>query len=90
MSFLKEVSARDVCRGNLMRPFGQRTNIAGKPVSNRILLSIPDNEYRVIRPYLEYLTLPSHLTLHEPKERLKFLYFPNAGLISLVVPMKDG
>jgi hypothetical protein len=34
--------------------------------------------------------LPSHLTLHEPTEKLKFLYFPNAGLISLIVPMRDG
>jgi CRP-like cAMP-binding protein len=79
-----------VCRENLRRQSGERTNPAGKPVSNRILLSIPESEYRVIRPYLEYLTLPSHLTLHEPGERLKFLYFPNAGLISLVVLMKDG
>jgi CRP-like cAMP-binding protein len=69
---------------------GERTNTAGKPVSNKILLSIPDNEYRVIRPYLEYLILPSHLTLHDPAERIKFLYFPNAGLISLIVPMEDG
>jgi CRP-like cAMP-binding protein len=51
---------------------------------------MPDNEYRIVRPHLEYLALPSHLTLHEPSERLKFLYFPNAGLISLIVPMKDG
>jgi len=69
---------------------GERTNTAGKPVSNKILLTISDDEYRVIRPNLEYVKLPSHLTLHEPAERVKFLYFPNAGLISLVVPMEDG
>jgi CRP-like cAMP-binding protein len=74
---------------NLTLP-GERTNPAGKPVSNKILLSIPDNEYHVIRAHLEDLILPSHLTLHEPTERVKFLYFPNAGLISLVVPMEDG
>jgi hypothetical protein len=69
---------------------GERTNAAGKPISNKILLSIPDKEYQVIRPYLEFLELPSHLTLHEPSQRVKFVYFPNAGLISLVVPMDDG
>lgn len=69
---------------------GERTNAAGKPVSNMILLSVPNDEYRAIRPYLEYLTLPSHLTLHEPSEKLKHIYFPNSGLVSLIVPMKDG
>ena len=69
---------------------GERTNGAGKPVNNNILLWIPNSEYRVLRPYLEYREFPSHFTLHEPSERLKFLYFPNAGLISLIVPMQDG
>jgi CRP-like cAMP-binding protein len=75
---------------NLTLQSGERTNTAGKPVSNKILLAIPDNEYRVIRPYLQYLSLPSHLRLQEPTEKVTFLYFPNAGLISLVVPMADG
>lgn len=69
---------------------GERTNAAGKPVSNKILLSVPNTEYRAIRPFLEYLALPSHLTLHEPSEKLEYVFFPNGGLISLIVPMKDG
>src|SRR5579863_4668264 len=69
---------------------GERTNSAGKPVRNKILLSIPNQEYRAIRPYLEYCSFPSHLTLHEPTETLRFVYFLNAGLISLIVPMEDG
>ena len=69
---------------------GERTNAAGKPVSNKILLSISDSEYNSIRPHLEYVRLPNHLVLHETGERLRFAYFPNRGLISLVVVMKDG
>jgi CRP-like cAMP-binding protein len=69
---------------------GERTNAAGKPVSNKILLSISDSEYNSIRPHLEYLRLPNHLVLHETGEKLRFAYFPNRGLISLVVVMKDG
>src|ERR1700747_175302 len=69
---------------------GERTNAAGKPVRNKILLSLPSQEYRAIRPHLEYGTFPSHLTLHEPTETLRFVYFLNAGLISLIVPMEDG
>jgi CRP-like cAMP-binding protein len=69
---------------------GERTNAAGKPVSNKILLSIADDEYNSLRPYLEYVRLPNHQVLHEAGARLEFAYFPNRGLISLVVVMKDG
>lgn len=69
---------------------GERTNAAGKPVSNIILLSTVDSDYNSLRPNLEYLQLPNHLVLHEAGSRLEFVYFPNRGLISLVVAMKDG
>jgi CRP-like cAMP-binding protein len=69
---------------------GERTNAAGKPVSNKILLSISDSEYKSLRPHLEYVRLPNHLVLHESGGKLEFAYFPNRGLISLVVVMKDG
>jgi len=69
---------------------GERTNPAGKPVSNKILLSITDNEYNTVRPHLEYVRLPHHQVLHEAGVRLEFAYFLNRGLISLVVVMKDG
>jgi CRP-like cAMP-binding protein len=69
---------------------GERTNAAGKPVSNKILLSISDSEYNSLRPHLEYVRLPNHLVLHEGGEKLDFVYFLNRGLISLVVVMKDG
>jgi CRP-like cAMP-binding protein len=69
---------------------GERTNPAGKPVSNLILLSISDNDYSSLRPHLEYVNLPNHLVLHEAGGKIEFAYFPNRGLISLVVVMKDG
>ena len=69
---------------------GERTNAAGKPVSNIILLSISDSDYKVLRPHLEYVSLPHHLVLHEAGGNLTFAYFPNRGLISLVVVMKNG
>jgi CRP-like cAMP-binding protein len=69
---------------------GERTNAAGKPVSNIVLLSISDSDYSSLRPHLEYVSLPNHLVLHEAGGKLEFAYFPNRGLISLVVVMKDG
>jgi len=46
--------------------------------------------YSSLRPHLEYVSLPNHLVLHEAGGTLEFAYFPNRGLISLVVVMKDG
>jgi CRP-like cAMP-binding protein len=69
---------------------GERTNAAGKPVSNKILLSISDRDYGLLRPHLEYVSLPNHLVIHEAGGKLEFAYFPNQGLISLVVVMKNG
>jgi CRP-like cAMP-binding protein len=49
-----------------------------------------DSDYGSLRPHLEYVSLPNHLVLHEGGGKLEFVYFPNRGLISLVVVMKDG
>ncbi len=68
----------------------ERTNAAGKQVSNKILLSISDSDYSSLRPHIEYVSLPNHFVLHEAGGKVEFAYFPNRGLISLVVVMKDG
>ena len=69
---------------------GERTNTEGKPVSNKILLAIPHSEYLALRAHLEFVELPHHRVLHEPNESLHFVYFPNGGLLSLVVVMESG
>ncbi len=73
----------------IARP-GERTNAAGKPVSNKLLLSIPDSEYRAIRPHLEFLRLHHHRSLYEPNRPLEFVHFPNSGMVSLVIETEDG
>jgi CRP-like cAMP-binding protein len=69
---------------------GERTNVEGKPVSNKVLLSTPANEYGLMRPYLEYIDLPSHRSLHEATQSIEFVYFLNRGMVSQVVVTKDG
>ncbi len=70
--------------------FGERTDAEGKSITNKILLSVPDREYHLIRPYLARIELDTNEVLHERSELLRFVYFPNSGLISLVVPMENG
>src|SRR6202162_4677743 len=68
----------------------ERTNVDGKPVRNKVLLATPDNEYELMRADLRYIDLPHHLSLHEPTQKIEFLYFPNRGMVSQVVVTKDG
>ena len=34
--------------------------------------------------------MPHHLSLYEPNDPLEFVYFPNAGMVSLVIETEDG
>jgi CRP-like cAMP-binding protein len=67
-----------------------RSNVDGKPIRNEILLSMSAREFNLIRPYLQFVDLEQHRILYEPHKKLKFMYFPNRGLISLVVVLKTG
>src|SRR3954466_1339330 len=69
---------------------GERTCPTGKAVSNLILLGMSDEEYQLLRPHVEYIDLPQRYLLHEPNEKLEFLYFPNSGLMSLIVTSEEG
>src|SRR6202030_685247 len=73
----------------IMQP-NERTAIAGNRVCNKILLAVPDKEYTLILPHLEFLSMPHHLSLYEPGQPLEFVHFPNTGMVSLVIATEDG
>lgn len=60
------------------------------PLKNKILLMIPRTEYQLVHPYLEPFQFHHHAILHEPAQKLEFAYFPNQGLLSLLVATEDG
>ena len=67
-----------------------RSNATGEAIRNAILLSIPDREHEIVRRHLEFLSLPRHLSLHEPNHPIEYAFFLNRGLVSLVVETQDG
>ena len=69
---------------------GERTNHEGKPVANKILLSISNEEFQALRQDLDYIELPQRMILHEPRQKLESAYFPNSGMVSLVCKTRDG
>ena len=70
--------------------FPARTDRDGKAVSNAVLLSVPDEEFLLLRPFLEPVPLPRYQILYEQSGRIDFGYFLNEGMISLVVITSDG
>jgi len=68
---------------------GKRTNTAGNRSVTRYFYQPPIATTTHFVLISEYISLPNHRILHEAG-RLEFAYFPNRGLISLVVVMKDG
>ena len=69
---------------------GERTGPDGKAVGNQVLLSLTPRQYRLIRPSLRFQTLSHHDILHESQKKVDSIYFPNDGLISLVIVMANG
>ncbi|MFZ0938315.1 MAG: Crp/Fnr family transcriptional regulator, partial [Candidatus Sulfotelmatobacter sp.] len=55
-----------------------------------ILLSLPDQEYHLLRPHLQSVGLPQHHILHEPGDKIEFTYFLNEGMTSIVALSGDG
>src|SRR5216117_1860494 len=67
-----------------------RTDVSGRQIKNVILLSLPDDEFSLLRPHLEFVELPHHTIMHEPGEKIEHGYFLNEGMTSLVVLVSDG
>jgi len=87
---LSDVSTPYVAEIAIPSPLPARTDRDGRPISNLMLLAIPDQEFAVLRPLLEQVDLPRYRVLYEQGEKIVHAYFLNQGMISLVVIAKDG
>jgi CRP-like cAMP-binding protein len=59
-------------------------------IQNKILAALPAKEYARLAPHLELVSLPLGQILHKPEDRIKYVYFPNSGVVSFVAHMKEG
>jgi CRP-like cAMP-binding protein len=69
---------------------GERTNSGGRAVANALLLSIPGEEFEMIRPHLQFVTLPARFSLQEANQKFDDAYFLNQGMVSLVFTTQKG
>jgi CRP-like cAMP-binding protein len=67
-----------------------RTENTGKQIRNTILQAIPESEYSLLRSYLQTVRLEHQQILFQPNETIEYCYFPNSGMVSMVVVTKEG
>ena len=59
------------------------------PIRNQLLAALPGEEYGRLLPHLESVPLPFMDILYEGGEPIRHAYFPDDGLISLLIVMED-
>jgi CRP-like cAMP-binding protein len=77
-------------RGRLKSDGPAPLSIDRQTVENEILLSLPAKERDLIFPQLTFMELRTHVVLHEPGEVIKFAYFLNSGLASVLTVLAEG
>lgn len=60
------------------------------PSANRLLASLPQNEYERLEPHLISVSLSVRTVFYEASEKIETVYFPNTSLISLVNTLENG
>ncbi len=66
---------------------GARTN---EGIPNRILRSLPRSEYELLMPHTELVRLRVGQVVHEPGDEMRYVYFPNYGVLSMLTVLDSG
>ncbi|HET9714380.1 MAG TPA: Crp/Fnr family transcriptional regulator [Pyrinomonadaceae bacterium] len=61
----------------------------GDPGINRLLATLPKNEYKRLLPKLKTVNLVLGEELYEPGDVIKYVYFPNDSIISLISELSE-
>lgn len=75
----------DVEINNKMQQTGQ-----AEPTTNFILSQLPRSEYKRLAAQLEYTTLGLGEVIYETSTERQYVYFPTAGVISILEMLQDG
>jgi CRP-like cAMP-binding protein len=59
-------------------------------LQNRLLASLPADDYRLVAPHLTHVDIERGRVLYEPGDRIEAVYFPHDGVISLMTLMENG
>jgi CRP-like cAMP-binding protein len=60
------------------------------PKQNQLLAALPEADYQRLLARLEFVKLPLGLVVFESGSKLRHLYFPASGIVSLLYAMENG
>ena len=58
-------------------------------IENRLLAALPGKDYNRLVAQMERVALPFAAVLYEPGDLIEYVYFPNAGIVSLLSTVED-
>jgi CRP-like cAMP-binding protein len=61
-----------------------------KPLENRLLAALTSEVISRLLPHLETVSLSFKQVLYQPKKTIEYIYFPNQGVVSLLIILEDG
>ena len=64
--------------------------ISPSSIQNRFLRALPPKALKELLRALQPVPLPLKQVLHRPGDRLDFVYFPESGMVSIVILLQDG
>ena len=64
--------------------------VEGNPIRNELLLGLPRPESEAITSQLTFVPLRTHDVLQEPEEPIKYAYFVDSGMVSILSVMQEG
>jgi len=67
-----------------------RTEKPSIAINNRLLSTLPDNEYQKLLPFLETIELPQGKVIYEPDQVIRYVLFPNDAAVSLLSLTSEG
>ena len=74
-------------------PYAQRTqpSLSRKHSSgNRMLDSLPPDDFKRFVPHLQEATFPLSTVLFRPEDEIEYAYFPTTCIVSLLTQLEDG
>ena len=67
-----------------------QSSINGGPSVNRLLATLPKNEYKRLLPELKTVKLALGEVLYKSGDAIKYVYFPNDSIISLISELSES
>jgi CRP-like cAMP-binding protein len=67
-----------------------RSALRSNPKENRLLASIPDEDYQALVSHLERMPMPLGMAVYESGGEQGFVYFPTDSIVSLLYVLANG